>query len=478
MSGLRGDQDQAMANPKDETGKGSPRPVDAGAGKRPYATLDLQATEVPGQGKPADADAAQSGQTSAEAKPGPRAAISDAAQAAARHAAALVGRMQSGSFLSHMGAGVLGALVVGLVGYLLMPVQSIDPKQAIDVHNLARRLADAEAVLGMSSGDSNGLVARTDELTRSVRELGEAQTRLAGEAKALEGRLGTGPAGNAKGVPTDLAARLAKVEQSLAAQAGTEPAEATKAAIANFDRELAGIRTEAVRLAQRVDTLRTDVEERLRGVVRSADLTTVQTKLAGLDKELQAMLKTEGDRSANATRAVLSLELASLRRVMDRGEPFTNELAAVRRASSDKLDLKPLERYMRDGVPPVADITKSFRKITNAMQDAESVPPDASLVERLLSGAKSIVRVRKAGHSPDDDSLDALTARMDTALKDGRLAEVLEQGKKLPPKAEVVAADWLRQVEARHAVDRAMADIEESIKSSLIGRPRSTEQRQ
>ena len=35
-----------MTNPKDEIGKGSPRPGDASAGKRPYATLDLQATDV------------------------------------------------------------------------------------------------------------------------------------------------------------------------------------------------------------------------------------------------------------------------------------------------------------------------------------------------------------------------------------------------------------------------------------------------
>ena len=43
---------------------------------------------------------------------------------------------------------------------------------------------------------------------------------------------------------------------------------------------------------------------------------------------------------------------------------------------------------------------------------------------------------------------------MEAALKDGRLGEVLEQGKKLPPKAALAAEDWLKKVEARHAVDR------------------------
>jgi hypothetical protein len=158
---------------------------------------------------------------------------------------------------------------------------------------------------------------------------------------------------------------------------------------------------------------------------------------------------------------------------MDRGEPFVAELGAVKKASSDKPDLKfnlvPLERHMRDGVPTLADLTKSFRKVSNAMLDSESEPADASIVDRLLSGARSIVRVRKAGPSADDTSLDATIARMDTALKEGRLAEVLEQGKKLPPKASLVAEDWLKQVEARQAVDQAMADIEGQLKSSLAG---------
>jgi hypothetical protein len=175
---------------------------------------------------------------------------------------------------------------------------------------------------------------------------------------------------------------------------------------------------------------------------------------------------------------LLSLELAGLKRVMDRGEPFVAELAAVRKAAGDQLDLKPLERYMRDGVPTTAEIAKSFRKVSNAMLDAEAEPSDASIVDRLLSGARSIVRVRKAGHGADDTGLEATVARMDTALKDGHLSEVLEQGRKLPPKAQLAAEDWLKQVEARQAVDQAMADIEGQLKSSLAGnRPTAVEPR-
>jgi len=319
-------------------------------------------------------------------------------------------------------------------------------------------------VLGVRPGDTAGLVARTEALARSVRDLSQAQAQLASDAKTLEGKIGS-----AQGAPEDLIARIAKLEQALSAQSGAQSGEAAKATAT----ELAAIRTEAGRVSQRLDTLKGDMDERLRGAARSADIAPLQARLAAIDKDLQAMSRSEADRSTNTTRVLLSLELASLKRAMDRGDPFTVELAAVKKAAGDRADLKlnllPLERHMREGVPTASDITKSFRKVSNAMLDAEAEPADASIVDRLLSGARSIVRVRKAGPRADDTSLEATITRMDSALKEGRLAEVLEQGKKLPPKASLVADDWLRQVEARQAVDQAMADIEGQLKSSLTG---------
>jgi hypothetical protein len=56
---------------------------------------------------------------------------------------------------------------------------------------------------------------------------------------------------------------------------------------------------------------------------------------------------------------------------------------------------------------------------------------------------------------------------MDAALKDGRLGEVLAQGKRLPPKAALAAGDWLHKLEARAAADRAVTNLEAALKASL-----------
>jgi hypothetical protein len=460
-----------MANRKDETGKGPPRPGESAAGKRPYATLDLQATEIPGKdstGAP-KADAASAGARQTDASTAPRSGLADGLRGVAQRAAVLANRANSGSFLSHMGAGALGALLVGIAGYQLVAKQPADARYAIDLHQLATRISDVEVALGTRTGDTSGLLSRTDELARAVRSLGDAQAQLANDTAALEGKIDTGASTGGQSVPQDIAQRLAKLEQALSAQPATESSEAAKAALATLDRELASIRTEAGRLGQRLDTVAGDVDLRLKTFARAADLAPLQAKVTDVERQLQSVLSSEAERGANSTRALLSLELAGLKRVMDRGEPFTNELAAVKRAAGDKLDLKPLERYMRDGVPTTADIAKSFRKVSDAMLDAEAEPADATLMQRLLTSARSIVRVRKAGHSPDDTSVEAVVARMDAALKEGRLAEVLAQGRMLPPKAALAGEDWLRQVEARKVVDVATASLEDQLKASLAG---------
>ena len=80
------------------------------------------------------------------------------------------------------------------------------------------------------------------------------------------------------------------------------------------------------------------------------------------------------------------------------------------------------------------------------------------------------MRVRKAGHAADDMSLEAVISRMEAALRDGRLGDVLANAKKLPPKAALTGEDWIRKVEARQGVDQAMAEVETQLKVALGGK--------
>jgi hypothetical protein len=60
---------------------------------------------------------------------------------------------------------------------------------------------------------------------------------------------------------------------------------------------------------------------------------------------------------------------------------------------------------------------------------------------------------------------------METALSEDRLADVLAQAKTLPQPAQDAAQEFLAQVQAREAVDRALASVETQLKSSLAAAP-------
>src|SRR5690606_3799214 len=105
--------------------------------------------------------------------------------------------------------------------------------------------------------------------------------------------------------------------------------------------------------------------------------------------------------------------------------------------------------------------------IANAIIAADSRIQDASWTDRLLAGAKSIVRVRRVDAPADDNSAEAVVARMEKSLKAERLTDVLSEAAKLSPKAAQPARGWLEKIEARAAVDRAMARIEDDLKRSL-----------
>jgi hypothetical protein len=471
---------------KDDPGKGPVWPSD----RRPHATIDAQATEV-GADKPKAAAGA------ASALPPPQSAKPQAKGSTFADRLAAAGDLsrraaQSNGFLSHVAAGVAGAVLTLIAAALLGLLPPGDGGDQGSTE-LAKRLAALEQAVRQRppAGDVAAKLAATDtriksleDQARAIAALSAAQAKLAAELKALDTRGGS----------PELAQRLAKIEAALGEASGGDPAarnaqtlaataklaeveklagealDAAKSAATRSDQELAVVKTEATRLAQRFDALKSDVETRLKGAAKSAELAPVLTKLSAFEQDLQRFLQGEDQRNNNAQRVLLTLEIGNLKRAMDRGDRYAPELDAVRKVAGNTLNLAPLQRYALEGVPTLPTLTREFRRVANAAIDAEAEPADASVWERLLSGARSIVRVRKTGQPSDDMSAEAVVGRMDAALKDGRLGEVVAQGAKLPPKAALAVEDWLRKVQARYAVDQAVAEIETALKATLAAR--------
>ncbi len=196
-------------------------------------------------------------------------------------------------------------------------------------------------------------------------------------------------------------------------------------------------------------------------------LDPLSSKITAIDGEIGALKTSESNRNEAASRILLSLELTSLRRAVERGGAYTKELAAVSAIAPKDIDLTLLAGRAETGLPSLASLQQSFGAAANAALDAErSANPDASLLDQLWSGAQSVVRVRKTGDVAGSTT-EAIIARMEQRLAAGDLESVSKEAAGLGEKPKAAMAGWLGDVEARLTVDRSLATIEERLKSLL-----------
>lgn len=394
---------------------------------------------------------------------------------------------------------------------------------------IATRLAAAEAKINKLEpvGGSVGALAKTQaDLARSLEAVNEKLRTLgdAGDAparlKKLEEQLAAmsaaaehDPQGGRLPQLAAITGKIADLESTMTNQldalrksvnqqidtrlaAATEAGEAARSGTQRMDRDVSALKAEDAQIASDLNTLKAeseravaglkatqeelkklkaDLDGRLAAFAKPDDVSSAVAPIAGkltaLQQDMQGVMKSEGDRKTTAERIVLSLELANLKRAIDRGSAYAPELAQARKLAGASIDLAPLERFALAGVPTQTELRQDFKAVAFKMIDAGAEPAEGSLVDRLLAGAKSVVRVRKTSHSADDKSVEAIVARMETALNVDRLDDVLQEARALPQPAHDAARDFLAKVEARNAVDRAVASVETQLKASLVAPP-------
>jgi len=320
------------------------------------------------------------------------------------------------------------------------------------------------AVTGKISDVESSFAAQIDELRKNLPA--ETDRRLAAVQEASEA---------AKIATARLDRELSQVRTEQARS--TQKEEAVKAETDRLTAAVAAVREETGRLASAFGELRSAIDSQMKSVAKPADVTAavgpVNSKIAELEQNVQSVVRNEQSRRQNAERIVLSLELSNLKRALDRGEGqgYAAELEAVRAASAGQLDLSALERFKDTGVATPAQLKAEFRPLINAVIDADLEPADGSVIDRLLAGAKSVVRVRRVSHDAADTGTEAIVSRIEAALDEGRLGDVLAQAKLLPQRARVPIEDWLIKVTARDTVDQSITAVDARLKASLAGAP-------
>ncbi|MBC7282457.1 mitofilin family membrane protein [Hoeflea sp.] len=347
---------------------------------------------------------------------------------------------KSGSGLAIVAAGVLGAAIALGGGYALQmggllpaPGNSGDQLQALStrldtvstsVETLSSQVA--QSAEGDDAGMSAQLTARLDRLETGL-------------AEVLDGGATGDPAASAA-----LDERLAALEDRIAALGETgataAPDPAVSAEIGEMRAAQSGLQTALADLQTRT----------------SAQMSEMASQIAALEQGQADMAEQLGEpgRQVDLARAIAA---AGLKSAIDRGGSFMAELEAFASVAPDDPAVPELRDLAASGVPSRSRLIESFPEAaTTAIAAAEPGDPEAGLVDRLMSSALSVVKVRKVG-DVEGDTAEAITARAEARLIDGDLDAALAEWNNLPEASRAAASEYGAALAARARAEKLIA---------------------
>jgi hypothetical protein len=278
----------------------------------------------------------------------------------------------------------------------------------------------------------------------ALADLREANETLAATVRQLEGRLEENIAALAalrekQGGPTAdpaLLARIEKLEQSVAASAGSAAAGESRSA-----GEIAKLTTA---------------------------VSTYEERIAGLESSLAESRRTA---VAVGKADALALAVGQLRDALAGGAPFAAELSTVQRLAGDNprlaAALDPVSARAADGIATEAQL---FARLPAAIDAALAARPAASKgdwVDRSLGALKRWAGIRRIDGRGED--VEAVVARAEIAARRDDLATAVKELSQLEGAAGPAVGEWLSAARQRLAADAARTEISRIVLSGLAG---------
>jgi hypothetical protein len=286
---------------------------------------------------------------------------------------------------------------------------------------------------------------------------------------ALEARiaeLGTAaPAPAPGGAPAPLQRRLESVETRLGTLERNAPNIFNEAAGATLDQRVTALETARTESTQAVGALGArlssleaatpaDLPQRLQSFASGTQLAGIEARVA----QLEAL------RDAAAV-----LALARLARAADEARPYLREFRALQTVAPEDSAIPALEPYAETGVPTLAMLTARFPEAARTAISAERAGLADGFWSRLWARFRNLVSIRRIAMGEGNDTESRL-ARAQSALADGNLIEAVEETAALEGDAAQAIAPWLRDAQARLAIDRAITEMDERVTQVLAVR--------
>lgn len=377
--------------------------------------------------------------------------------------------------------GIIGGVIAlvagaGLQWTGLLPSFGSAPAETVDLAPVQSEIAQLQARLDeMAAAPASGEAAVPAELAGQIEAAAQAARSaqadsgsalsaietLTADIDALRSAMSSGAAGEGAGLET-LSGRLDQIEAQVTGMT------AQMADLSASGADAAG--AEAMQaLGQTVTAVQGDLD------TLAGELGTVRDSVGGMETSLndglaalaaridanEAALSDAQDRlaegGADSTVVARAIAAAGLKSAIDRGSAFATELEAYASVAGEDETVAQLRDFAASGVPTVTQLSDGFAAVANRIvATGQGLDQNASLGDRLMSSARSLVQVRPVGEA-EGDTPGAIAARVETRLKDGNLEGALAEWETLPDPAKAASADFMDRVRARQTVDQLVA---------------------
>jgi hypothetical protein len=300
---------------------------------------------------------------------------------------------------------------------------------------------------------SDDVIERVPKLESALKEppaQASPDTDLANRVAALEAML------------TPLADRIAELERAV-----RDSAIAARIAGERADK-VAGLLDEAKK---------SGAEQNSQQQQERSTLESLADRLKMLESEQTALhqKQEELDRAANATagapgKAVrAAIVAAALRSAVERDEPFTVELAAVRSLGLDERALAALEPFAMSGVPTRNELLRGLSALLPELRVAVPVSRDLGYLDRLQASAIKMLNIHPVGDEPGDDPATVI-GRIEFKMAQQDIGGVVAELDKLPAPARELAQPWRTKALVRQGAIES-ARLIATASSAKLGEP-------
>jgi hypothetical protein len=264
----------------------------------------------------------------------------------------------------------------------------------------------------------------------------------------------------------DLTTKLNDIQGTLAAQK-PDPAlvsrlasvEATTKSLGDSLNALTGRVDQAATAAQgaqaQAKTAADTAKSATQGGVNRSDLDTLTGRITALESAVKSLSDSVSHQAAGGGAddgaARLMAVTEALRTAVERGTPFTAELAAVKSLGADQTTIAPLAPFAASGVPSAATLAQELAALTPALTEAaEPKQTQNTFIDRIEVNAQRLVRFTPIDAPAGDDPRSVAT-RINIDASHDDIDAALADIAKLPDAAKAVVASWVQKAQARNA---------------------------